>query len=264
LAKGNVVNGYTLLFTFDNTLTENIAENNHNIGFNLRDSTYANVLVSNEGCRNHTTDALDETAGENYWVDNDFCTGSFSPSGAISGQVTDQDGNPISGLNVTACTFHVFEPICGVGQTRDDGNYIIVGLPPEDYRVFVIEPGWAKKIYFDTHHWEDATPVPLELGTNTGGIDFILAPGGTISGHGTDMAGNPLENMSVDLEQGWYGACTDVNGFYIIDGVPLGAQNVVVGRDFCGPHGFAQQFYGVILEEASQNIVVNFVLLPAN
>jgi hypothetical protein len=42
----------------------------------------------------------------------------------------------------------------------------------------------------------------------------------------------PLENVNVDLEQGWFGECTDENGHYSIKGVAYGEHVIVAGRSW--------------------------------
>ena len=68
-----------------------------------------------------------------------------------------------------------------------------------------------------------------------------------------------LDGMSVSV----FGACTDADGYYTIEGVPLGVQNVIVGWDFCGPHPYLEQtFEGVLLTEAEPNVSgIDFVMV---
>jgi hypothetical protein len=184
--------------------------------------------------------------------------------GSISGWVTDASGNPIEGLDVSACGYDDPEPFCMGVNTHDDGSYIIGGLPAGDYRVSIFGSGWAREYYDDTDRWYEATRVPVTEGLITSGIDFDLEPGGSISGRVTDEYGNPLVNMSMDLEQGWYGTCADEDGYYTIVSVPFGAHNVVAGRDFCGPHTYMEQtIYGVTLTEVEPDVVgLDFTLYP--
>lgn len=169
----------------------------------------------------------------------------LTPAGSISGAITDEFGAALEGINVNACEYYEQdgEPsYCNGAQTDVNGNYTIT-LPGGSYRVFVNgNPGWANEYYDDTLLYEDAAEVSVSLGLSTPGIDFVLTSGGSISGNVFDLDDNPLGGMAVDTEAGGYGTCTDENGFYSLEGLPLGVPvNVVAGRDFCGEHPFEEQ-----------------------
>ena len=104
--------------------------------------------------------------------------------GSISGEVTrDSDDQAVSGIQVL-----VWDYSTGTGfgsyQTLTDGTYTITGLPAGDYRLMVIASGteYAGEYYDNVTDSNTATQVPVTAGSDTGGIDFSLGLGGSISG----------------------------------------------------------------------------------
>jgi Carboxypeptidase regulatory-like domain len=160
--------------------------------------------------------------------------------GSISGNVSDVNG-PLEGVHVDACAWD--DSFCFGAETGPDGNYTVYGLPAGDYRAFVWggQGGWVSEYYQETPFHHEAMAVGVSVGSDTPGIDFSMEPGGSISGTVFDTEGNPLGGIGVDIESGGFGACTDENGYYNLEGLPLGTYDVVAGRDFCGPHPFAEQ-----------------------
>ena len=119
--------------------------------------------------------------------------------------------------------------------------------------------GWSNEFYNDTPDWNLASEVDAYSGLNTPNINFSLFRVTTISGAVYDEDGNPLPNIAVDTEFGGYGTCTDENGQYTLQNVPLGAHfNIVAGRDFCGEHPYAEQ---MIYDIVAGSIDVNFFLV---
>ncbi|MBI3738799.1 MAG: carboxypeptidase regulatory-like domain-containing protein [Chloroflexi bacterium] len=175
----------------------------------------------------------------------------FQQMASISGRVTDEDGAPLSGAGVGACPYFGTDPMtCYGDQSNANGEYTIF-LPAGIYRVNVggME-NWANEFYNNTPDWNLAFQVTTLAGANTPHIDFSLAPAGTISGRVYDWQGNPLANIAVDTEYGGSGTCTDENGQYTLFGVPYGTHRVSAGRDFCGPHPYAEQLSGEVVIDA--------------
>jgi protocatechuate 3,4-dioxygenase beta subunit len=141
----------------------------------------------------------------------------------ISGRVTDEAGEPISGVNVSAMRFTFFEgrrrvvPI-GLGQSTDDtGQYRILGLTPGSYFVmgdtretWTVHEGGQERVmgymptfYPSTGDIAVARRVTVGVGQESTGIDFQLIPGRAIhvSGVVFDSQGRPLAGRSVNLGQ---------------------------------------------------------------
>ena len=159
--------------------------------------------------------------------------------GTISGHVSDANGD-VAGVHVNVCAWD--DSFCKGNETDENGDYIVYGLPEGDYRVSVWggQGGWIDEYYYETPFHHEASPVTVSVGNDTGGIDFTMETGGSISGVVSDANG-PISNMAVDIVDGWFGTCTDENGQYTITGLPLGTYDIIAGRDFCGLHPYAEQ-----------------------
>jgi protocatechuate 3,4-dioxygenase beta subunit len=162
--------------------------------------------------------------------------------GSISGTITDIDGNPIAGANVSA------EPDqCCSGfvstVSAADGTYTLSGMIPGDYRIVASAAGYATAYYDNTPNYFDATLVAVALGTDTPGIDIALAAEASISGTVTDEYGTPIANAYVYANSdvcclpGGY-AYTDANGQYTIGGLPAGAYRVIGTAD-----GYVEEYF---------------------
>jgi len=137
--------------------------------------------------------------------------------GAITGVVEDSSGNGIEGLWVSAGKSDFFN----WAKTNVNGEYRILALPPGDYDVFVSQQDdWVEQHYI--------TPVPVIAGTDTYNINFVLDPGGSISGTVTDADGGYiLERIDVaaclvaDENACWW-TTVQADNTYTISGLPAG------------------------------------------
>jgi len=158
-------------------------------------------------------------------------------TGTISGRVVRQsDGAPVRNANVNA-----FSSDLGSGngaRTNADGSYTIHNLSPGSYLVEVDASGFADEYYPGTLSADLAIRVPAATETDTGGIDFTLEPGGTISGKVTEAAGGtPVIDAGIVAQSftaPWPPASppltftsTRMDGTYTLSGVPLVGQRVV-------------------------------------
>jgi len=174
--------------------------------------------------------------------------------GSISGNVSDANG-PAAYVWVDACIWD--DSYCNGTHTDENGDYTIYNLFGDDYRVHVWggQGGWVDEFYNNQYSYDEADPVPVTVGSDTGGIDFFMDPGGSISGVVTDSDGNPLANMGVDITDWGHGTCTDENGYYTIAGLSFGTYDVIAGPDFCGPHQYVEAvIYGVEINETTSDV----------
>jgi len=156
----------------------------------------------------------------------------LEPDGAITGTVTAVGGEPMFDFFVEACLLD--ESACYYAWTDSDGNYSIIPLPADDYRVMVEErDGWKRDYYDDTPYKDEITPVTVNSGESTIGIDFILEPGGTISGWVQDSVGDPIEGIQVaacdynnDTRCWWAFEQSEGDGSYAIPGMATGQYRV--------------------------------------
>ncbi len=144
--------------------------------------------------------------------------------GSFSGTVYDSDGStPLAGAEVCADGYDSNSGY-GCASTLADGSYILAGLPDGDYRVQARKAGYAQKFYNNTYSGGAAARVQVQPGQNPNNINFVLEPGGTVSGTVYQSDGiTAIPNIGVNLEGDGYGmgACADANGNYMIESVPL-------------------------------------------
>ena len=178
-------------------------------------------------------------------------------AGTISGVVTDQvTGQPIANAFVSANTYDC----CGEGngtQTDANGSYVIDSLPSGTYRVSARKDGYVREFWQNTSNFESSTPVVVTAPNDTGGIDFALEVGGSISGVVTEVDGvTPISNAFVRAENlgGGGGSRTLAlaDGTYTIDGLATGSYRVVAEKD-----GYVEEFWQeTSLYESSTPVVV--------
>ena len=119
----------------------------------------------------------------------DGLTFRLQPSGAITGTVCDEDGDPVQGAEVHAVGIDRSSGFQSGGQerTNDLGEYRLYGLMPGRYLVQVSPPGgrgrsvdtqqaYVPLFYPGVASFEDAMPVSVQPGNEAQGIDFDLKP----------------------------------------------------------------------------------------
>jgi len=182
----------------------------------------------NGACDPTTGDAVTVTAPD-MTGDIDF---SLSRGGRISGTVTSSgDGAPIE--NVRIDFFDAEGNLITSARPDGTGSYISdAALAPGSYHA-VTDNWWGHvdELYDDVVCFsgcalEDGTPITVGSG-NTGNIDFILDPGGWITGTVTDQqTGDPLENLGIEVfDSEGHRAGTvfpDSSGVYWVSGLPSG------------------------------------------
>lgn len=136
--------------------------------------------------------------------------------GVISGSVTDEAGNPLASVWVSASG----DDYASQG-TDSDGKFSLVGLKTGQYRVQFSPPfggDYISEFYNDKADFSSADLVAVTAGQETPGIDASLTLGGQITGRVTDEAGNPLSGVHVSASSGasFASATTDLNGDYSI------------------------------------------------
>ena len=140
----------------------------------------------------------------------------------LSGRVTDQSNNPISGTTVDVLTAGTLNIV--VSDTADtNGDYSVL-VDEGIYDVQVTPPvgsGFQKATVFST------------MITDNTVLDFVLVPAETftLSGQLLDALGNGLANQTILLSGGGlsYGSSTDASGNYSIE-LPSGEYQVEVQR----------------------------------
>jgi hypothetical protein len=155
--------------------------------------------------------------------------------GTITGTITDAlDGTP---LRVEVRAYAADGVLVKSAAGSNPGAYSVAGLPAGSYFVRTFSgaaaAAWAyMDELFDDHpcaacQVTTGTPVPVTTGTTTGGVDFALAPGGSIRGTVTDAAsGAPLTGIRVDVYTSngtWTEYATSAsNGTFAVTSLPTG------------------------------------------
>ena len=171
---------------------------------------YANVVPVTAGS---------DTPGINFTLD---------VGGAVTGHVYDENGIPISGVEMGA------RLVTGEGAgtqctTRPDGSYRL-WLKTGSYLIGVgglnEAPGYVPEWYNDHYDASNADPVQVTAPGETSGIDFYLAKAGSISGHVyeedgvTPIAGASAYAFPITGDHPGAGANTGPDGSYTIEGLP--------------------------------------------
>ena len=131
---------------------------------------------------------------------------------AITGSVTDPDGEPIEGLAMHAWRLQyrsglpVTESAGVVRRTDDRGRYRLHGLPAGTYYVVAADEPTASEsmaavmraprvFYPGAPAVAQAAPVYVDVGLDAAGVDvaFVAPPTVRVSGRATDAGGNPLK-----------------------------------------------------------------------
>lgn len=169
----------------------------------------------------------------------------LTPGGTITGRVTDAaSGGPLQNFDVTVIPRDnrslPLDVVFNVAGALSDptGAYVVRGLPAGSY-VAVVQPRgfYSGEVFNDvlcpgacTTDADSGAPIRVVAGATTGGIDFALSPGGTISGvvsHAviglpmTNVAVHAFRRVGLDLRDAW-GALSSTNGEYFIRGLPPG------------------------------------------
>ncbi|MCX6583419.1 MAG: carboxypeptidase regulatory-like domain-containing protein [Candidatus Aminicenantes bacterium] len=166
--------------------------------------------------------------------------------GAISGHVTDGNGNGI--YNVNAQVRDANNNVLTGANTDGSGNYTIYGLTPGAYKIYFETNNagnYVREYYNDKSSLAAADNVPVNAGQTTENIDAQLAAGGAISGHVVDGNGNGIYNVNVQVRDAnnnvLTGANTDSSGNYTIYGVIPGNYKIYFETNNAG--NYVREYY---------------------
>ena len=211
----------------------------------LPEGTY-DVLVTASGYGGEVQAGVVVSVGETT-SDVDFA---LADGGTISGTVTESDGTPTEGVTVFAT-----EPNAGFGftTTTSDGTYSIGDLASGVYDVRTLASGFGTSIQDN---------VVVTAGQVTSGVDFVLLPGGSISGIITQDDGvTPIGGAEVSAIgpsdiSGFATSATD--GTYVIEDLAQGVYEVHVSAV-----GFVDDVRaGIAVTSGQTTSDVNFALSP--
>lgn len=124
-------------------------------------------------------------------------------AGSIAGVVSDAEGAPVAGVDVTARRFDAEQEgwvWAAVATTDAQGAYVLPRLPDDTYQVSF---GVGADVDIVPEYWQDATDpwdatsIELGLGEDLTGISPQVEVGGGIAGAVTDEGGAALANIGV-------------------------------------------------------------------
>ena len=175
--------------------------------------------------------------------------------GSISGQVLDEQGQPIVKANVYIFSKQI--PYDSYSGTTDDtGNYVIQSLPSGSYGINVNANGWIRHTY--------SNRVEVLAPNDTNNINFTMLRGGSISGRVVDNNGKPINYATVYVSgmgggPSPYICNSDKIGYYKCEGLPEGNYQVEVQAK-----GWKRQTYAgnVNVEDIIDSGGINFSLYP--
>jgi protocatechuate 3,4-dioxygenase beta subunit len=178
----------------------------------------------------------------------------LAPSGMITGTVTNSStGLPIEGIWIIAENYDNEEAMFSEVQTDSQGIYHLTGLPPADYRLEANCEGtqlnFSQMFYDAKTSWNLADRVTLTGTETVSGKNFVLSPGGSVTGTVIDEQGHPIEGvemgaMAYEGEGGWYGEDeTDANGVYEIKGLSTGTYKIEACSSCRGDLPYADEYY---------------------
>ncbi|MFC2140442.1 hypothetical protein ACFLQ1_01820 [Candidatus Auribacterota bacterium] len=188
-------------------------------------------------------------------------------AGAISGRVTDSQGNPLAGVEVRGykITTDGSQADFPFTTTGENGNYLLKSLYLADYIIQVSPKGqeYAKEFYNNKYYSEEADYIAVALMQETVSIDFSLSSeAGKISGSIIDQTtGTPITyGLDVYLKNAATGRWiadmgADTNGNYYFENIPYGEYKI---EAFCWEGGYLSEHYNnKYIFEQGDTIVIN-------
>ncbi|MFP4440027.1 MAG: carboxypeptidase regulatory-like domain-containing protein [Chloroflexaceae bacterium] len=157
-------------------------------------------------------------------------------TGSISGTVTDENNNPLEGIEVQIY-FEAFwgytELFEATATTDAQGQYTVGNLDSGTYRVEFSDPNqvYAIQFYSNKPDLYLSDDISVTEGQDTPDIDAQMALAASISGNVGNTAGTAIEGVRVgvyrDYGSGWgylidFETTTDAGGNYSVEGLPAG------------------------------------------
>ena len=152
-----------------------------------------------------------------------------APGGWITGHVYGDASAPLAGARIYALDDNL-NVIAGA-VSEADGSYAIVDLPTDDYYLEINAAGYGREYYDGSHDIAGAMLVSVTVPITTAGVDFTLAPGGTISGHvyGPDGV-TSFDGAMVEVKPAGGGRPLETtsgsDGAYTVDDLATGSYDV--------------------------------------
>jgi len=145
-------------------------------------------------------------------------------TGAISGTVVTENGNPLENVVILVRTFSSLRPV-QMASTDHDGKFEVNGLEPLSYQIL------TRHNVYTLQPRDEGTPNNYHIGDS---VRLVMVKGGVITGTVTTGQGEPVIGVRVrvvSVPSGDYvkERTTDDRGFYRAYGLPAGKYVVVAG-----------------------------------
>jgi hypothetical protein len=169
-----------------------------------------------------------------FWVGS--IAGAAATGGAVSGQVVDQSGSPIQGIEVYAFDAGT-NTIVGESESNSSGDYSEPGLATGSYDLFFFATNttgsWLSGWYKNATSESAAKAVKVKAPA-TATANITVYPAGTISGTVTDDSGMPVASVSVAAYVSGTSApinesTTSAEGTYSIPNLATGSYDISYG-----------------------------------
>jgi hypothetical protein len=200
---------------------------------------------------------------------------SLAFGGSITGTVKDTQGNPLAYMEVFAYPVNG-SMVSSYAMTDETGAYRIGGLSTGSYDVGLWLWTGAIIYYPNTADPAHATPVSVQKGRETSGINFVLSTGGSITGTILDRdTGQPASYVEVLVVDGFGMAASwalaDENGAYAATWLPAGQYKVMATSGWVAGICYQDAWYNgkstfeeadwVTVREDSQTTGIDFSLV---
>ena len=121
-----------------------------------------------------------------------------TPIAMLLGKVTDEDGQPLSGIKVRFRRFDWKNTEKGWKHTDANGEYLFHPTEPGSYTLAFSDPkgNYAFEYYHDTPVAGNATPILIEANSIISDIQTVLTPAAMITGQVTLLDGTPLRQLN--------------------------------------------------------------------
>jgi len=170
---------------------------------------------------------------------------SMEQGGYILGTIKDESNHPLVDLDVDLYTSDWKYSKIYTDRTDGNGQYILGPLPPEHWFVRAdpdLIHGVCQEFWPDAWYRDQAQFLVVESGGEIPGVDFILSPGGTISGQVIEQRNQEVKSgyeMIVyspeGIEQPVHHIKTDDLGHYSVFGLPDGGYKIKANAPWgCG------------------------------
>ncbi len=176
-------------------------------------------------------------------------------TGSISGTVTDENNNPLEGIEVQIYyledIWNYTELFEATATTDAQGQYTVGNLDSGTYRVEFRDPNqvYAIQFYSNKPDLYLSDDISVTEGQDTPDIDAQMALAASISGNVSNTSGTAIEGVRVgvyrDYGSGWgylmdFETTTDAGGNYSVEGLPAGIYRL----DFADLNGtYLSEFY---------------------